>query len=1045
MSDYYRGSSSYENAVQRQLSVLRAANIANTRAIYESTDAIRDAEIGIRNDIRASAYTNLVMGEGIRNDIRESTYANLEMGEGIRNDIRASAHANLAMGMDIRNDVQANTNAIYEMSAGLDCAIRESTYSIVASQAMLAQTFNQNFNAVNNTLSLGFSTVSAKLDAMADHICSKLDEIHDILNNPLLTASRELYRRALDDYKRGLYEEAMDACIGAVEKNRTDTISWYLLGHIYLFGAGKFSNVINVDKAEEAFFNAAKYIDYDLGKSDEANTLGSEIYYYLGYARLIKSNDLLVEAKNADSVKKLEEAEMASREASRLSAENLLAVYEQAKELHFLGRDDESLQLIEKLIRTDKKYAVRVCNDKNFESLWDRINALITALRDELTDKLAKEFGKIRALAREGAGRLADIVPDDEQVREFEQFCRSEIMAKDKSLIQTICDDFDSLIKNDGQYTYKSVKDSDRVIKNFHNERTSWKNSFDKLESDIEQEIGKLESALKKENDYFSVLDKYNKFYDSASDFTPQRDKLISNIKPTLKAFHKKCGELENDAKVIQVYIDTQKAWSENKDSFRKKYADKLAKERRAVSESWKKRGEELQRRLAAINFSDKQSSEKSQAKSKLDGIPSLIEETLAPFESLQGKDYFFVLEKSKELKEISGSSSNVEKTLSGLAESLRKWVIELLTIQDGVVTGCDKKVTEIAIPEGVTEIGEKAFYECKSLASITIPNSVTEIGKEAFKQCESLSKITIPNSVTEIGESAFGGCRSLASITIPASVTEIGYGAFAGCASLADITIPDSVTKIGRRAFAGCASLASITIPNSVTKIDESAFYECKSLASITIPNSVTKIDERAFFKCESLASIRFGGTKAQWKDVEKDREWNDYVPTCTVRCMDGEMQQIGLWVSGPLKIQDGVVKDCDGSATEVAIPEGVTKIGSSAFGGCWSLASITIPNGVTKIGVWAFSGCQSLASITIPNSVTKIGVGAFNDCESLADIRFGGTKAQWKAVEKSDEYKNEWHKNVPARKVHCTDKDARLDCDILSGVIFLASKLGY
>ena len=966
MSDYYRGSSSYENAVQRQLSVLRAANIANTRAIYESTDAIRDAEIGIRNDIRASTY------------------------------------ANLAMGMEIRNDISANTSAIYEMSAGLDCTIRENTYNIVASQAILAQTFNQNFNAVNNTLSLGFSTVSAKLDAMTDRICSKLDEIHDILNNPLLMASRELYRRALDDYKKGLYEEAMEACIGAVEKNKTDTISWYLLGHIYLFGAGKFSNVIDVDKAEEAFFNAAKYIDYDLGKSDEANTLGSEIYYYLGYARLIKSNDLLVEAKNADSVKKLEEAEMASREASRLSAENLLAVYEQAKELHFLGRDDESLQLIEKLIRADKKYAVRVCNDKNFESLWDRINALITALRDELTDKLAKEFGKIRALAREGAGRLADIdFPDDEQVREFEQFCRSEIMAKDKSLIQTICDDFDSLIKNDGQYTYKSVKDSDRVIKNLHNERTSWKNSFDKLESDIEQEIGKLESALKKENDYFSVLDKYNKFYDSASDFTPQRDKLISNIKPTLKAFHKKCGELENDAKVIQVYIDTQKAWSENKDSFRKKYADKLAKERRAVSESWKKRGEELQRRLAAINFSDKQSSEKSQIKSKLDEIPSLIEETLAPFESLQDKDYFFVLKKSKELKGIRGPSSNVEKTLSELAESLRKWVIEQLTIQDGVVTGCDKRVTEIAIPEGVTKIGEKAFYECKSLASITIPNGVTEIGYGAFSNCWSLASITIPNSVTKIGNGAFDNCRSLASITIP-----------------------NSVTKIGSSMFYGCRSLASITIPNSVTKIEGASFSYCESLASITIPNGVTEIGYQAFSYCKSLASIRFGGTKAQWKAVEKDNKWNDNVPTCTVRCMDGEMQQIGLWVSGPLKIQDGVVRSCDKSATEVAIPEGVTEIGGGAFRDCTSLTEITIPNGVTEIGWYAFSGCRSLASITIPNSVTYIVGQAFWNCESLADIRFGGTKAQWKAVEKGEE----WHYNIPARKVHCTDKDARL-----------------
>ena len=645
MSDYYRGSSSYENAVQRQLSVLRAANIANTRAIYESTDAIRDAEIGIRNDIRASTY------------------------------------ANLAMGMEIRNDISANTSAIYEMSAGLDCTIRENTYNIVASQAMLAQTFNQNFNAVNNTLSLGFSTVSAKLDAMTDRICSKLDEIHDILNNPLLTASRELYRRALDDYKKGLYEEAMEACIEAVEKNKTDAISWYLLGHIYLFGAGKFSNVIDVDKAEEAFFNAAKYIDYDLGKSDEANTLGSEIYYYLGYARLIKSNDLLVEAKNADSMKKLEEAEMASREASRLSAENLLAVYEQAKELHFLGMDDESLQLIEKLIRADKNYALRVCNDKNFESLWERINTLVIALRDELVDKLAKEFSKVRALGKKGNKLLSDIeFPDDEQVREFEQFCRSEIMSKDTSLIQTICDDFDSLIKNDGEYTYKSVIDSDEVIKNLHNERTSWKNRFDKLESDIEQEIGKLESALKKEQDYFSVRDKCSKFcggIDCAPDFIPQRDKMASMINLTIEEFDKKCGEIKNDTKVVHVYTDTQKVWPENKEKFGKKYADELAKECNAVREAWQKRVKELREQLANILFPTPEiaRSQKMPIESELDNALSLIEETLTPFESLQGKDYFFCIEKSKEFKgsHFHNDSSNVEKSLSELDKEIKE------------------------------------------------------------------------------------------------------------------------------------------------------------------------------------------------------------------------------------------------------------------------------------------------------------------------------------------------------------------------------------
>jgi len=74
------------------------------------------------------------------------------------------------------------------------------------------------------------------------------------------------------------------------------------------------------------------------------------------------------------------------------------------------------------------------------------------------------------------------------------------------------------------------------------------------------------------------------------------------------------------------------------------------------------------------------------------------------------------------------------------------------------------------------------------------------------------VSSITIPNGVTSIGDYAFFYCMSLTSITIPSSVTSIGSGAFTGCTSLASITIPSSVTSIGEGAFAS-NSITSITI----------------------------------------------------------------------------------------------------------------------------------------------------------------------------------------------------------------------------------------
>jgi len=181
-------------------------------------------------------------------------------------------------------------------------------------------------------------------------------------------------------------------------------------------------------------------------------------------------------------------------------------------------------------------------------------------------------------------------------------------------------------------------------------------------------------------------------------------------------------------------------------------------------------------------------------------------------------------------------------------------------------------KIKRVVISDGVTEIGDYAFYGCSSLESITIPSSVTEIGKCAFRDCTSLESITIPSSVTKIEYGAFCGCSSLESITIPSSVTKIGSWAFDCCTSLESITIPSSVTKIGYGAFFHCTSLESITIPSSVTEIGDSAFGDCKSLEDITIPSSVTEIGSDAFLGCGSLTIQGKAGSYSERYAKEND-----------------------------------------------------------------------------------------------------------------------------------------------------------------------------
>ena len=117
-----------------------------------------------------------------------------------------------------------------------------------------------------------------------------------------------------------------------------------------------------------------------------------------------------------------------------------------------------------------------------------------------------------------------------------------------------------------------------------------------------------------------------------------------------------------------------------------------------------------------------------------------------------------------------------------------------------------------VVIEDGVTTIGNYAFYDTSSLSFITIPNSVTSIGDYAFYSCGQLFSVTIPDSVINIGNDTFSKCYNLTHITIGKSVTNIGNGTFRDCYTrLTELLIPGSVTSIGNDFVSGCNRLDEI------------------------------------------------------------------------------------------------------------------------------------------------------------------------------------------------------------------------------------------
>jgi hypothetical protein len=354
------------------------------------------------------------------------------------------------------------------------------------------------------------------------------------------------------------------------------------------------------------------------------------------------------------------------------------------------------------------------------------------------------------------------------------------------------------------------------------------------------------------------------------------------------------------------------------------------------------------------------------------------------------------------------------------------------------LVLGCKNTV----IPNDVTTIYGHAFYGCIGLTSIEIPASVSNIYTSAFNRCSNLEEIRVwavtpPTAFTlcfnyvptdipvyvpcntktayqqasgwsvftnyidpcanidfayeavkaicveyfdanqddELSYSEAAAVLSLGTVFQNAfqdegtsvsfnelryftGLTSIDDDAFSSCWSLTALTLPPSVLTIGEFSFYGC-NFSSIVIPNSVTSIGSHAFRSCGALTSITIPSSVTSISENPFFYCPALASITVEAGNTVYSSPEGS---NAIIKTEEHKLVSG--------------------------CKNTVIPEGVTTIGASAFGGCSGLTEIHIPSSVTLIDAWALMDCSGLITVTIPSSVSFIGNVAFSGCTGLSSI---------------------------------------------------------
>ena len=298
--------------------------------------------------------------------------------------------------------------------------------------------------------------------------------------------------------------------------------------------------------------------------------------------------------------------------------------------------------------------------------------------------------------------------------------------------------------------------------------------------------------------------------------------------------------------------------------------------------------------------------------------------------------------------------------------------------------TYCIPSALESVVITDETVLGDGAFYGCSGLSNVTIPNSVTNIAKSVFCGCSGLTSITLPfvglnrRSLDHFGiifgsESYAGGTKvrwaSYSYYYIPSALKSVEItddtswnGAFSNCSGLTNVTIPDNMMSISRNAFEGCTSLFdTTTIPgvklvdgwaigtegwlsdyldlSGVRGIGDSAFEDCSGLTSVELSEGLRVIGRRAFARCTSLRTIN--------------------IPDSVVNMGYGAFARCpAVFDENGFFIYKNVLYDYCGNAKTVVIPDGVKEIASSMLNSCDSefITKIKIPDSVERIAAETF-----------------------------------------------------------------------------------------
>lgn len=314
-----------------------------------------------------------------------------------------------------------------------------------------------------------------------------------------------------------------------------------------------------------------------------------------------------------------------------------------------------------------------------------------------------------------------------------------------------------------------------------------------------------------------------------------------------------------------------------------------------------------------------------------------------------------------------------------------------------------------------VTNLSDRAFYQCDKITSIVIPQGVTTIGDYVFYECSGLTSASLADSVVNIGRNLFYDCINLKDIRLPSNIKTLADHMFYGCYQITEFVVPSTVTTIDYWALGGCLYMTKVVIPSTVINISKKIFYN-----SYDVVIYCEVASKPSGWENEWDLEFGYNETNKRFRPVVWDYKNNEVAN-------DGKIYATVDNLRYSLYDGEAVIEKQNRTMTgSVVIPNSVTYKGNTysvssmttgAFGNCNYITALTIQEGITVISENAFQNCTKLAQVNLPKSLTKMEKYAFDKITEKVTFNYAGTKSEWKIVSKG----SNWYPK--SYTVVCTD----------------------